>query len=199
MPRLPLFLAAILAAFAGPAQAAVAAQYRIDAAHSHVQFSVDRFGFNAIIGEFRDFDGVIVLPDGALAGGAVSATIRTASLVSGDGERDAIVKGEHWLDATRFPTIGFRSTGVTLRGSQSALVAGELTLRGVTRPVVFEASLNKLGTDASLEREAAGFTAAALIKRSEFGIETAGALIGDVVRIRIEIIAHRLPGAPEAT
>jgi polyisoprenoid-binding protein YceI len=199
MPRLPLFLAAILAAFGGPAQAAAAAQYRIDAAHSHVQFSVDRFGFNAIIGEFRDFGGVITLPDGALAGGTVSATIRAASLVSGDDERDAIVKGEHWLDAARFPTIEFRSSGMTLRGAQSALVDGELTLLGVTRPVVLEASLNKRGTDPSSQREAAGFTAAALIKRSEFGLETAGALIGDVVRIRIEIIAHRLPEDPEAT
>lgn len=195
MPRLPLFVAAILAAFAGPAQADAAAQYRIDAAHSHVQFSVDRFGFNAIVGEFRDFQGVIDLPGDAMADGSVQATIRTSSLVSGDGERDDIVKGEYWLDVARFPTIEFRSRGVTLRGGRSALVDGELTLLGVTRPVVLEASLNKLGTDPSRQREAAGFTAAALIKRSEFGLATAGALIGDVVRIRIEIIAHRLPEA----
>lgn len=200
MRLLPLFAAAtILAAFAGPAQAGAAGRYEIDARHSHVQFSIDRFGFNAVIGEFRDFRGVIDLPDGEVAAGSVSATIAAASLVSGDAERDVIVKGEHWLDAARFPTIEFRSTGATARGSRNALVAGELTLLGVTRPVVLEASMNKLGTDPSVQREAAGFTATTLIKRSEFGLATAGSLIGDVVRIRIEVIAHRLAPDPEST
>lgn len=194
MPRLPLSLAGpILAAFAGFAQAAApAARYEIDARHSHAQFSVERFGFNAILGEFRDFSGVITLPDGSLARGSVTATLATASLESGDAERNDIVKGEHWLDAARHPAIAFRSTGVTPRGGQAAAVAGELTLLGVTRPVVLDVTLNKLGVDPSLQREAAGFTATAVLKRSDFGLATAGALIGDVVHIRLEIIAHRM-------
>ena len=69
---------------------------------------------------------------------------------------------------------------------------GELTLLGVTRPVVLEASLNRLGVDPSNRREAAGFSATAAIRRSEFGLTTASALIADVVHLRIEVIAHRL-------
>lgn len=200
MRLLPLLAAAtILAAFPASAQAGLVARYEIDARHSHVQFSVDRFGFNAVIGEFRDFHGVVDLPDGDIATGSVAATIATSSFVSGDAERDDIVKGEHWLDTARYPVIEFRSKGVTPRGSRAALIDGELTLLGVTRPVVLEANLNRLGTDPSLQREAAGFTATTLIKRSEFGLVTAGSLIGDVVRIRIEIIAHRLAKAPEST
>ncbi len=192
MSRLPLFLAAsILAAFPGLAQAeSPPAAYEIDVVHSHVQFSVDRFGFNAIIGEFRDFEGVILLADGSLAGGAATATIRTASLASGDAERDSIVKGEHWLDAARFPTIAFRSTRIAERDPGSATITGELTLLGVTRPVLLDVTLNKRGIDPSTKREAVGFTATAALRRSDFGLTTASALIGDDIRIRIEAIAH---------
>ena len=193
MPRLPQFLAApILAAFAACAQAGAAPRYEIDARHSHVQFSVERFGFNAILGEFREFTGIIELPDDAPADGSVRATIEATSLVSGDAERDEIVKGERWLDVARHPGIEFHSTRVIPRGGGVASVHGELTLLGVTRPVVLEASLNRLGVDPSNRREAAGFSATAAIRRSEFGLTTASALIADVVHLRIEVIAHRL-------
>lgn len=192
MTRLPHFLcASMLAAFAAPAQAeAKLSAYEIDARHSHVQFSVQRFGFNAIVGEFRDFEGVVLLQDGSLVDGAVTATIRTASLASGDAERDEIVTGEFWLRAARFPTIAFRSMHIAVRDAGSATITGELTLLGVTRPVLLDVTLNKRGIDPSTQREAVGFTATAALRRTDFGLTTATALIGDDIRVRIEAIAH---------
>jgi len=186
----PRVAATILAVLLLPAQAA-AERFEIDAAHSHVQFSVDRFGFNAIIGEFRDIHGAILLADDVLEGSSVHASVATASLASGNAERDDILKGEYWLAVERHPRIEFRSTRVERDGDRGVTIAGDLTFLGVTRPLVFEARLNRRGIDPSVQREAAGFTAIALLKRSEFGLVTGGSLIGDEVSIRIELIAHR--------
>jgi len=190
MQRMPLLVAATILACPAFAQPPPEARlYQIDARHSHVQFSVERFGFNAIIGEFRDVRGVVTLGDHGLADGSVTATVATASLASGDAERDALVKGEHWLDVARFPAISFQSTQVTVRDPGSATIAGEVTIHGVTRPVLLDVTLNRRGIDPSSQREAVGFSATGALRRTDFGIDTATALIGDDVRIRIEAIA----------
>lgn len=185
------FVASTVLAAAAATSAEAADRYVIDAAHSTVQFSVERFGFNQIIGSFGDVSGAVVLDSDAPQKSAVEATIGAASLYSGDAERDGHVSGPRWLNAAANPSIVFKSTNVTLRGEHEATVTGSLTLLGVTRLVTLAVRLNKLGADPSNNKPAAGFSATAALKRSDFGLETALALIGDEVEIRLEILAHK--------
>ena len=187
-------LAAISAAFlANPAGyvAYAADQYEIDAAHTHVQFSVRRFGFNDVIGFFPDVSGVVTLDHEAPEKSRVEAEIGVASLVSGDATRNEHVLGEFWLNAGAFPVMRFRSTSVKIESENQATVTGDLTLLGETLPVELDVTLNKLGADPATKREAAGFSATGLLKRSDFGSQTALGLVGDEVSIRIETLAHK--------
>ena len=173
------------------AGALAADRYEIDPRHSFVEFSVDRFGFNRVIAGFSDVTGALTLDEAAPENSAVEARIGVASLASGDAERDEHVTGARWLNAGAFPDISFRSTSVTRTGEATAEVAGELTLLGRTRPVMLSVRMNRIGPDPSNRRQAAGFSATAVVKRSEFGLETAAALVGDDVEVRLEILAHK--------
>lgn len=86
----------------------------------------------------------------------------------------------------------FRSVSVEQLSDNEANVAGELTLLGVTKPVVLHVALNKKGADPASKKEAVGFSATAMLKRSDFGMLTAANLVGDDVAIRIETLAHKI-------
>lgn len=190
MPLRRLFVfAAGLAAFAATARAAD--RYELDPAHTQVVFSVERFGFNDVVAFFPGARGVVTLDEENPENSAVEAEIAVAGLESGDATRNEHVRGGLWLKAEEFPTIAFRSTAVERIGETAARVTGELTVIGQTRPVTLEVALNKLGADPATKRQAAGFSATATLKRSDFGVTTAGALIGDEIDVRIEALAHR--------
>ncbi len=183
-------MAAGIALF-GPFGGALAADiYEIDPTHTHVQFSIERFGFNDVIGFFPGVKGAVTLDSENPEASQVEAEIHVASLVSGDPTRNDHVKGEFWLNAAEFPMITFLSTAVILEADETAEVIGELTILGQTNPVTLSVTLNKLGIDPATKRAAAGFSATGTIKRSDFGLDIASALIGDEVSIRIETLAH---------
>lgn len=183
--------AVLLAAGCLPAQSIAADKYVLDPSHSHVQFSFDRFGFNSIIGEFRDVEAVLMLDEDNPENSSVTATIGVASAVSGDDTRDEHMAGPVWLNAEAFPTISFESTNVDQSSETQATVTGNLTLRGVTAPVVLDVRLNKIDEDRVTKKRAAGFSATGTLKRSAFGLETALGFIGDDIDFRIEALAHR--------
>ena len=175
--------------FLSPSAVAEPASYTIDASHTHVQFSVMRFGFNQIIGEFQELSGEIVLDEDAPESSSVRVTIDTTSLESGDPLRNEHVSGPAWLDTNSHPTMSFASTNVEQTSEMTALITGDLTIKGITQPVVLNATLNRIGTDPVSRGQAAGFSATAQISRAAFGIDVAGNLIGDEVSIRIEALA----------
>lgn len=177
-------------ALSAPNMAMAGDDYVIDPSHSVVQFSVNRFGFAAVLGQVRDFEGTVSLEEGAPDKSAVSVVLKTGSIESGDATRDEHLKGAHWFDAATYPTIEFRSTGVAAVNGNVADVAGVLKLHGVEAPVTLHVTLNKLGEDPATRKKAAGFSATARVKRSDFGMTTAAALVGDDVDIRIEALAH---------
>lgn len=182
---------ALFAIFAsGAARAADA--YEIDPSHTHVQFSIERFGFNDIIAFFPDVKGVVTLDHDAPENSLVEAEIGVASLVSGDATRNEHVTGDFWLNASEFPVMTFKSNTVTLLSESEATVVGEMTILGQTKPVTLTVTLNKLGTDPSTKGDAVGFSATGMLKRSDFGLTIAEALIGDEVAIRIETLAHKM-------
>ncbi len=164
--------------------------YAIDASHTQVFFSVERFGFNNTIGAFTDVKGTLILDEESPANSTVSVEIATDSLWSGHAEREKHVKGPFWLNVEEFPTIIFTSTSVTLDDEKNAKVTGDLTMWGKTQPATLNVTLNKIGVDRATKKKAAGFSAKTSINRSEFGHTIAAPMVGDEVSIKIEALAH---------
>lgn len=179
-----------VAACAAGAAHAEPVTYTLDPAHTQVAFSVDRFGFNHVLGRFEDVSGELILDEANPAASSVRATIQTASVDSGNDTRDGHLRGERWLQAAQFPAMEFRSTSVQLIDERRAQVIGDLTLIGQTHPVTLEVTLNRTGPAPNNNRPTAGFSATGSLARSGWGMTGAANLIGDIVTIQIEALAQ---------
>ncbi len=173
--------------------------YEIDSGHTHIRFSVERFGFADTVGVFPSSEGVIILDAEAPAQSRVEAMVDAGAVWTGLALRDEHVRGPAWLNVEAFPQIRFVSSSVEMRDEDSARVTGDFTLWGVTRKESFEVNLNRIGPDPSQNgREAAGFSMSGTILRSNYGHTIAAALIGDEVEIEIDVLAHA-PIPPDTT
>jgi polyisoprenoid-binding protein YceI len=183
--RALMFVAAWFAAGAAHAEPVT---YVLDPAHTQAAFTIERFGFNNVLGRFEDVSGELVLDEANPAASSVRATIQIGSVDSGNDTRDEHLRAERWLNAAAFPTMEFQSTSVELTGERTARVVGNLTLLGQTHPVTLDVTLNRIGQTPNNQRQAAGFTATGSLQRSAWGSTIAGQLIGDEVAIRIEAL-----------
>jgi polyisoprenoid-binding protein YceI len=154
-----------------------------------VAFTIERFGFNNVLGRFETVSGEVVLDQANPAASSVHAVIQVGSVDSSNDTRDEHLRGERWLNATQFPTMEFRSTSVRITGENRAEVIGDLTLLGQTHPVTLDVRLNRMGPLPNNQRQAAGFTATGTLQRSAWGSTGAAQLIGNDVSIRIEALA----------
>ncbi len=176
--------ATFLATATGPARAAEA--YSFDTSHTHILFFVDHFGFSTIQGEFLEFDGSVMLDTQAPENSSVAVTIRADSLDTGHGPRDEHFRDADFFDVESHPEITFESTSVVPTGFQQARVTGDLTIKGMTRPVVLDVTLNRMGTSPISGDLVAGFTATTTVLRSDFGLGRFAPAVSDAVEIRIE-------------
>ncbi|HWT52429.1 MAG TPA: YceI family protein [Caulobacter sp.] len=179
---------AALSATAAPAFA-VEVAYGLDPAHTETTFTIDRFGFTSVIGVFAKSEGTIWLDEAAPEKSRVEATVTVDSLLTANPTRDEHLKGERWLNAAKNPTMTFKSTKVEKTGAATAKVTGDMTIMGVTQPVVLDVKLNKIGTAPNNQKKQAGFTITGQISRKAFGSAGAAGMIGDAVNIRIETLA----------
>lgn len=166
--------------------------YALDPAHTQVAFSVERFGFNHVLGRFDSVTGQLTLDEANPANSSVHAVIQVGSIDTGHDTRDEHLRGERWLNAAANPNIEFRSTAVRLTGERTAEVTGDLTLLGQTHPVTLNVTLNQIGgTPNAPQRRQAGFSATGSLTRSTWGSTTAQApnMIGDLITIQIEALA----------
>ena len=166
--------------------------WRIDPSHSQVGFSVRYLGLSRVRGRFEDFSGTITTGDEP-TDTSIDATIAAASINTGEPKRDEHLRAADFLDAERYPTIEFRSTGLRGDGGHWA-VEGDLTLHGVTRRVVLDAEVEGAGADPFGNTRIA-FTGRTEIDRGDFGLnwnqalETGGVLVGRKITIDLEIQA----------
>lgn len=165
--------------------------FEIDPSHTQVIFSVGRFGFTTVFGTFTDVSGTVWLDTEIPEHSRVEARAAASSAWLGDATRDAHVQGPYWLDAEANPELVFVSTAVELVDETMARVTGDLTVFGQTHPATFDVRLNRLDTDPSNQRQAAGFSITGTIDRTEWSNTTATRLISPEVGIRIEALAHR--------
>ncbi|MGD9796729.1 MAG: YceI family protein [Acidimicrobiia bacterium] len=164
--------------------------WSVDVSHTEVGFSVRHLGLAKVRGRFRAFDGVVRVADRP-EDSSVEVTVDAASIDSRDEARDAHLRSADFLDVESFPALTFRSTRVR-PGGRGWLVDGDLTIRGVTRPVVLDAAFEGIGGDPWGGRRAA-FSASTEIDREDWGLtwnaalESGGFLVGKKVRIELEV------------
>ncbi len=185
-------LAAALALIASLTQVAHAAQYTIDAAHSEVLFKVKHLGISTITGRFANLSGAFTFAADAGETPAATAIIDAASIDTNNEKRDAHLKSPDFFDVEKYPQLTFTTTEVSSLKEGRFTVAGDLTMHGVTKPVVLEAAWSGSVKD-PWGNERAAFTASTRINRKDFGLtynqvmETGGLVVGDEIQVILEI------------
>ncbi len=168
--KLPVLFAAAIA-LSGPASAAPE-RYVIDTegAHAFIQFRIKHLGYSWLYGRFNDFSGTFTYDPDDTESSKVEVAIKTASLDSNHAERDKHLRGEDFLEVDKYPQAAFRSTSYKETGFNTAVLEGELTLKGVTRPIRIEVDRIGNGPDpwGGYRRGFEGSTRFAL---SDFGID----------------------------
>lgn len=218
--RASFFTAALLAAplFFNSTASANPVDYQIDPAHSQIGFSIDRFGFNHVLGRFDGridahgnqieapdpnatwvITGDMMLDQAAPAHSSVHVVVQMAGYTSGNLARDTVLKGDHWLNTAQYPTMEFRSTAVQVTDATHAQVTGDLTMLGQTHPITLAVTLNKIGPAPPSQAPAAGFTATGVVHRSQWGLTIANTLIGDDITLDIEALGVVQQTAPAPT
>jgi polyisoprenoid-binding protein YceI len=198
MRRLPLtaLLFASLSAFADNSpQPATAEKYDIDASHSGVVFGWNHFGFSNPNARFDKIEGSVQLDKGDLSKSSVSVTLPLEGLDTGVAKLDEMLKGPDFFDAAKYPTITFKSTKIAKIGDNGLKVTGELTVHGVTKIVMLDAKVNKIGIfeiPGVMKAPAAGFDATTVIKRSDFGVTKFVPAVSDEIAVRITLDAKQI-------
>ena len=185
------FVVVVLASL--PAFAAVAAEesYVIDPVHSQPQWEATHIGFSKQHGNFGKATGKVVL-DRAAKKGSIDVAIDATSIRTYDSRLDAIVKSDRYFNVEKFATITFKSDDVKFDGDQVVAANGELTMLGVTKPVMLTVSGFRCGQQTFNKKPMCGAEATATIKRSDWGM-TSGLNIGnpgDEIRLTIPVEAY---------
>lgn len=156
----------------GAPSLSAAADYVIDTekAHAFIQFRIKHLGYSWLLGRFNDFDGTFSYDEADPAASKVEVTIKTASIDSNHAERDKHLRGEEFLEVDKFPQATFVSTGFTENDDKTAVLTGNLTLHGVTRPVSLAVKPIGHGPD-PWGGKRRGFEATTALKLADYNID----------------------------
>ncbi|HLS42039.1 MAG TPA: YceI family protein [Paenalcaligenes sp.] len=178
---------AVAALFSSAALAAPVT-YNIDSSHTFPRFSYDHMGLSTQLSRFDSTNGTVVL-DLEAKTGEVNIEIDTRSVATGHADFNEHIQGEDFLDTAQFPTATFVSTKVNFDGDTPTSVDGDLTIKGVTKPVTFEITRFAAMPHPMLKKEALGVDANVVIKRSEFNAGKFAPAVGDDVTLSIALEA----------
>jgi polyisoprenoid-binding protein YceI len=166
--------------------------WNVDPSHSTVGFVARHLMISKVRGRFGSFSGTVTIAEDPLES-TVEATVDLASIDTGDAGRDEHLRSADFFSVEPHPTMSFRSTALREDGDRYVL-AGDLTIRDVTRPVEFELDFEGVSQD-PWGNTRAGFAAQAEVNRKDWGLEwnvaleTGGVLVGDKVKVQLEIEA----------
>ena len=180
--------------------AAAPVTYQMDPNHTNVTASWSHFGFSNPVAHFGQVDGAIVYDADNVGQSSVNVTIPLAGLNAYVEKFNQHLRSADFFHAEQFPTITFKSTRVEAAGGNKLRVFGDLTVRGVTKPVVLDTTLNKIGEQPMEKRAAAGFDATTTIKRSDYGMGMYAPKVSDevIIRITTEAVVPKAAAAPQA-
>lgn len=169
-------------------------KWAVDPAHSHIGFSVKHMMFTTVRGSFNQYEATILADPADMTLAEVDFSIDVTSIDTRSADRDNHLRSGDFFDVEQHPKMTFKSTGITRKSGDQYHVTGDLTIRGVTKPVTFDAEFDGEGKD-PWGGHRAGFTAVASINRSEFdlkwnaALETGGVMVSDQVKIELHIEA----------
>lgn len=164
--------------------------YTIDPQHSYVLWNINHFGFSNPSGKWM-VHGTLELDKGKPRQSKVSVTIHVADVITGIPELDKHLRTKLFFNTEKFPTATFISDNISMSGKKTAKIHGMLTVRGVTKPIILNATLNKVGQHPLSNKMTAGFSAFTQLKRTDFGITTLSPGLSDDVKITIELEAYK--------
>ncbi|HCA5051447.1 TPA: polyisoprenoid-binding protein [Acinetobacter baumannii] len=172
-------------ALASTVTLAAPVDYKIDPTHTATVFSWNHFGFSTPSANFSDIQGVIKVDNAKPANSSVNVTIPLSSLNTNVPALDKEFQEEAWFNAAKYPNITFKSTKVETKDKKHFKITGDLTVKGITKPVVLDAVLNKQGEHPMAKVPAIGFNATTSFNRSDFGLGNYVPNVGDKITVNI--------------
>ena len=166
-------------------------QYRVEPAHTQVTFSVLHMGFTYYSGLLSGISGTLRLDPAHLAASTLDVSVPTSSIMTTSDRLTGELKGSAWFDTDHYPTSTFTATRIVPSGAGNAAITGNLTLHGVTRPVVLHARFIGAGINPLDKAHTVGFAATATINRSDFGIKTYLPMVGNETELTIAAAFER--------
>ncbi|QJW90848.1 YceI family protein [Spirosoma taeanense] len=166
--------------------------WTIDPMHSEVQFKVKHLMVSTVTGSFSQFEGQVEMPDDNFEAATITFSADIDSISTGNAQRDEHLKSSDFFDAEQFPKLTFASTQFKKTGEDTYELAGDLSLHGVTKPVILKAEYGGQMQDFYGQTKA-GFEVSGTIKRKEFGLtwdgvtEAGGVVVSDDVRLVMNI------------
>jgi polyisoprenoid-binding protein YceI len=185
------FLLGGLAAGLLPLSALAAEELKIGAARGTIDFAIGDSRIFRTTGSFKDWQGALDVDDVDVSRSKVAVKIRTASIDMLDAQQTAMLKDTEFFDVAKFPEMTYVSQSVVRTGESTLKVEGDVTLRGITRPMALDVSVTDRKADAPAGARYARFRATGTLKRSEFGMVKFVDVVGDAVDISIRTDAWR--------
>jgi polyisoprenoid-binding protein YceI len=183
-----LSAALILAATVAAPALAAPETFNVEPNHTFPRFSYNHLGYSVQLSRFDKTSGKVVL-DKAAKTGSVDIVINTKSVSTGSDVFNEHIQGEDFLDTAKYPTATFKSTKVVFEGDKPAKIEGNLTLKGVTKPVTLTVTSFQTMPHPMVKKDALGANAFTTVKRTDFNMGKNAPYVGDEVRIDIAIEA----------
>ncbi|MGR3759642.1 YceI family protein [Roseobacteraceae bacterium NS-SX3] len=184
-------IAAALAGFAATAAAAAPEKYVLDPGHSQVLFSYNHLGYSTSYGMFSGFEGEIMFDQEDPANSTVSVSMPAKSMLTGWEARHKHFMSNDFFGDSSEEMVTFQSTSIEVTGEDTAKITGDLTLNGVTKPVVLDAKLNQASEHPMEGKPWAGFDATTTLVRSEFELGKFAPFVSDDVEVKISVEAKK--------
>lgn len=162
-----------------------AGTYKVEPYHTQVGFAVDHFGFSIFRGAFTGASGTLTIDPANPGKAQLSVTVPIASVQTSNPKLNEELVSADWFDAGRFPNATFVSTAITLGPNNTALVDGNLTIHGVTKPVRMQAHFHGAGVNPMDKALTAGFDGRLAFNRSDFGVTKYVPVVSDHVELTI--------------
>lgn len=147
---------------------AFAQTWKVDKAHSHLSFTITHLAVSDVDGSFKSYDATITAAKPDFSDAKFDFTANTSSVSTDNDQRDGHLKGEDFFNVAKYPAVTFKSTSIKPAGTNKYKLGGNMTLNGVTKPVVFDLVYRGTITNPMSKAPVAGFVATGTIKRSDF-------------------------------
>lgn len=160
--------------------------YTLDKNHTRVGFNATHFGISKVDGRFKDFSATMVSKKDDFTDAVIEMTAIVNSIDTDNNTRDKDLKSENWFDANKYPILTFKSTSFTKTGDKTYQLSGNMTIRGVTKPIVLDVVYNGKAMNPMSKKNSVGFTVNGKLNRKDYkvGGGPADAIVGDEIELR---------------